>query len=84
MPLIIKILHVNRPQIVIGIFEEPEMPLIFAGKDRREVQQGRGGDAGSGPSGIVPDSMNLRRGLSVDHIVKFQYMDEPACRWMHR
>ncbi|MBR1827801.1 MAG: hypothetical protein IJ771_08840, partial [Clostridia bacterium] len=48
--------------------------LIFAGKDRREVQLGRGGDAGSGPRGIGPDSMNLRRGLSVDHIVKFQFV----------
>ncbi|MBQ5581267.1 MAG: hypothetical protein IIT43_08465, partial [Clostridia bacterium] len=48
---------------------------IFAGKDRREVQLGRGGDAGSGPRGIGPDSMNLRRSLSVDHIVKFQFIE---------
>ncbi|MBR1826230.1 MAG: hypothetical protein IJ771_00750, partial [Clostridia bacterium] len=47
----------------------PEMPLIFAGKGRRKVQLGRGGDAGSGPRGIGPDSMNLRRSPSVDHIV---------------
>ena len=35
----------------------------------RKVQLGRGGDAGSGPRGIGPDSMSLRRSLSVDHIV---------------
>ncbi|MBO6153462.1 MAG: hypothetical protein J6O85_03695, partial [Clostridia bacterium] len=62
--------------IVIGIFEEPEMPLIIAGKGRRKVQLGRGGDAGSGPRGIGPDSMNLRRGPSVDHIVKFQFAEK--------
>ncbi|MBQ1371141.1 MAG: hypothetical protein IIY38_08440, partial [Clostridia bacterium] len=51
-----------------------EMPLIFAGKGRREVQLGRGGDAGSGPRGIGPDSMNLRRSPSVDHIDKFRFV----------
>ncbi|MEE1292968.1 MAG: hypothetical protein UHK59_06270, partial [Acutalibacteraceae bacterium] len=50
------------------------MPLIFAGKGRRKVQLGRGGDAGSGPRGIGPDSMNLRRSHSVDHIVRFQFV----------
>jgi len=51
------------------------MPLIFAGKGRRKVQLGRGGDAGSGPRGIGPDSMNLRRSPSVDHIDRFQFIE---------
>ena len=42
---------------------------------RRIVQRGRGGAAGSGPRGIGPDSMNLRRSLSVDHIDIFQFVE---------
>ena len=43
---------------------------------RRIVQLVRGGAAGSGPRGIGPDSMNLRRSPSVDHIDRFQFVGE--------
>ena len=54
-----------RPQIVIGNFEEPEMPLTFAGKGRRKVQLGRGG-AGSRVCAAEPMKQTRRTGRNTE------------------
>ena len=63
---------------VISTYADLVFPVCvgFQEEARRKVQLGRGGVAGSGPRGSGPDSMNLRRSLSVDHIDRFQFVED--------